>query len=172
MDDDDWQSDEESKVMSANAAKSHHQHNTNSNWNRDSERTPYGGRGGGGGGSSRGRGGSDGRYQNRREDGGGRNGGGFGENRGRYEDSSNSLVMEINPSKVGAVIGRGGGKIREIQDTFNVNVKVGQYNFSYTFRIKKKKFTIFVQIVTLAKMVCPTLLSVERRRIWNEPNRS
>lgn len=52
---------------------------------------------------------------NRRNDGG-----------GRYADDRNdSVVLEINPNKVGMVIGRGGAKIREIQEQFNVNVKVG-----------------------------------------------
>jgi len=35
-----------------------------------------------------------------------------------------SSVIEIDPSKVGMVIGRGGGKIREIQQNFQVHVKI------------------------------------------------
>lgn len=57
------------------------------------------------------------RYQNRN-----------GSNPGRFSnDSSASITIEIDPSKVGMVIGKGGGKIREIQEAANVNVKVGRY---------------------------------------------
>lgn len=45
---------------------------------------------------------------------------------GRYGDRNDSVVLEINPNKVGMVIGRGGAKIREIQEQYNVNVKVGK----------------------------------------------
>ena len=62
---------------------------------------------------------SDRRPQNNRS----QQNGGF-----RNQDSgSPSEIMYIDPSKVGMVIGRGGSKIREIQDDFNVHVHVGKF---------------------------------------------
>lgn len=39
---------------------------------------------------------------------------------------SNSKVIEIDPSMVGLIIGRGGSKIRELEEKFKVNLKIGQ----------------------------------------------
>lgn len=46
----------------------------------------------------------------------------------RYNDrsSDDSMQIKIDSNKVGMVIGRGGSKIKEIQDMFGVNVKVGK----------------------------------------------
>jgi len=56
-------------------------------------------------------------------------GGGYG---GYAEGSASSI--EIDSNKVGMVIGRGGAKIREIQENFNVHVKIdrdpGQNGFT------------------------------------------
>jgi len=41
-----------------------------------------------------------------------------------YGDGGSSSLMEIDSTKVGMVIGRGGGKIREIQENFHVHVKI------------------------------------------------
>lgn len=38
----------------------------------------------------------------------------------------NDFKMEVDNSKVGMIIGKGGSKIREIQDSHNVNVKIGK----------------------------------------------
>jgi len=88
----------------------------------------YGGAGGGGvyGGSGGQRTGGyggqrAGGYQPRQNYGGGGGGGGGGYN--SYPDGSTSNI-EIDSNKVGMVIGRGGAKIREIQDSFNVHVKI------------------------------------------------
>lgn len=80
----------------------------------------YGGGGGGGGdwGKSNGRSGQ--------QDGGG-GGGRWGNSNDRGGSSEDSMQIEIDPSKVGMVIGRGGSKIKEIQETFGVNVKVGEF---------------------------------------------
>lgn len=43
-----------------------------------------------------------------------------------FDPNSASSKMDIDSKKVGMVIGRGGGKIREIQDNFNVHVKIGK----------------------------------------------
>lgn len=56
------------------------------------------------------------------------------QNYGRREDrgggdynryGGNDFRMEVDNSKVGMIIGKGGSKIREIQDNHNVNVKIG-----------------------------------------------
>lgn len=44
-----------------------------------------------------------------------------------YQQSGASEKIDIESNKVGMVIGRGGGKIREIQDNFNVHVRIGKY---------------------------------------------
>lgn len=44
-----------------------------------------------------------------------------------YPEGSASSLLEIESNKVGMVIGRGGSKIREIQENFNVHVKIGKY---------------------------------------------
>lgn len=49
-----------------------------------------------------------------------RGGGGYN----RY--GGNDFQMEVNSSKVGMIIGKGGSKIREIQEKHNVNVKIGE----------------------------------------------
>lgn len=46
-------------------------------------------------------------------------------NYGRSNAGGQSETFEIDSSKVGLVIGRGGAKIREIQELYNVNVKIG-----------------------------------------------
>jgi len=48
--------------------------------------------------------------------------GGSGYN--NFAASGTSSKIDIESNKVGMVIGRGGGKIREIQDSFNVHVKI------------------------------------------------
>lgn len=45
-----------------------------------------------------------------------------------FDANAASQKMDIDSKKVGMVIGRGGGKIREIQDNFNVHVKIGTFN--------------------------------------------
>lgn len=42
-----------------------------------------------------------------------------------FDPSAPCSKIDIDSTKVGMVIGRGGGKIREIQDSFNVHVKIG-----------------------------------------------
>lgn len=44
-----------------------------------------------------------------------------------YQQSGASSKIDIESNKVGMVIGRGGGKIREIQDNFNVHVRIGKW---------------------------------------------
>lgn len=72
-------------------------------------------RGGGGGDwrQSEGRSGQDGQQSGKR----------WNNDRGSSEDA---MQIDIDSSKVGMVIGRGGSKIKEIQDMFGVNVKVGK----------------------------------------------
>lgn len=102
-----------------------------------------GGYGGGGGGPRRGGGGGGGGYNG---GGGGGPGGGYGNPVGRqsygdrpqrpsygqggsyggYAEGSASDILDIESNKVGMVIGRGGAKIREIQENFNVHVKIGK----------------------------------------------
>ena len=48
-----------------------------------------------------------------------------------YGDGGSSSLMEIDSTKVGMVIGRGGGKIREIQENFHVHVKIGECSFYF-----------------------------------------
>lgn len=57
------------------------------------------------------------------------NGGGQPRNGGfnSFPQGSASDMIEIDTNKVGMVIGRGGGKIREIQQNFNVHVKIGNF---------------------------------------------
>lgn len=67
----------------------------------------------------------DDNYRNagsRDQGGGNAGGGGGGYNRG----GGNDFKMEVDSSKVGMIIGKGGSKIREIQDNHNVNVKIGE----------------------------------------------
>lgn len=52
------------------------------------------------------------------------NNGGAPRTYNNFDPSSASSKMDIDSKKVGMVIGRGGGKIREIQDNFNVHVKI------------------------------------------------
>lgn len=60
---------------------------------------------------------------------GGSGGGGGG---GGFNVVGNSLsAFEIDSNKVGMVIGRKGGKIREIQDNFQVHVKIGKHTFHH-----------------------------------------
>lgn len=80
--------------------------------------------GGGGYGGGRGGGGGYGGDRPRQNYGGGGGGGGYN----NYADGSSSNI-EIDSNKVGMVIGRGGAKIREIQESFNVHVKIGKSAF-------------------------------------------
>lgn len=76
----------------------------------------------GGGGSERYRadyGGNDGQRQNHVG-----SGSGGVRPRRKFVKYSASLVIEIDSNKAGLVIGRGGTKIHEIQDNFNVHVRV------------------------------------------------
>lgn len=54
-----------------------------------------------------------------------------------FQQSGASEKIDIESNKVGMVIGRGGGKIREIQENFNVHVKIGTYSFLFFFIFKK-----------------------------------
>lgn len=58
-------------------------------------------------------------YSNRNQDSGGGGGG------GRYGGGP-SMDVEIEPNKVGMVIGRAGSKIKEIQSKFNVHVNISK----------------------------------------------
>lgn len=83
--------------------------------------------GGGGGGGRQYYGGSQERPQ-RTSFGGPAGGGNGGQPRfNQYQQSGASEKIDIESNKVGMVIGRGGGKIREIQENFNVHVKIGTY---------------------------------------------
>lgn len=113
----------------------------NSNFRGGQRRDGAGGGGYGGGGQQRPSGGYGGGYGGGQRTGGGgygRGGGGYGSDRPRqnygqgggggggynnYADGSSSNI-EIDSNKVGMVIGRGGAKIREIQESFNVHVKI------------------------------------------------
>lgn len=68
---------------------------------------------------------------------------------GRNEnvDSSYALNMDIDPSKVGMVIGRGGSKINEIQEKFVVNVKVCKFIIfiNYCIFVSKKHICFAVR---------------------------
>jgi len=75
--------------------------------------------GGSGGGYGQRPSGGYGGDRQQRPYGGGGGGGGYNS----YPDGSTSNI-EIDSNKVGMVIGRGGAKIREIQDNFNVHVKI------------------------------------------------
>lgn len=55
------------------------------------------------------------------------NGGGPPKPFNNFDPSAASSKIDIDSKKVGMVIGRGGGKIREIQVNFNVHVKIGEY---------------------------------------------
>lgn len=46
------------------------------------------------------------------------------ENGGQHNESS---VLEIDPMKIGSVIGRGGATIRELQEKFNVHINIGEW---------------------------------------------
>lgn len=107
----------------ASPPKAYHQSGRASNQHRSNGNSRSGGGGGGGwgdrdGGSWRNsegrRGGQDGQQQ--------QDGGRWNNHEGGSEDS---MQIEIDSSKVGMVIGRGGSKIKEIQEMFGVNVKVG-----------------------------------------------
>lgn len=45
---------------------------------------------------------------------------------GQTNSSSNSRVIEIDHSNVGLIIGRGGSKIRELEERFKVVLKIGE----------------------------------------------
>lgn len=59
-----------------------------------------------------------------------------------FDASAASQKMDIDSKKVGMVIGRGGGKIREIQDNFHVHVKIGTFN--KTVAIIRRFFAAFL----------------------------
>jgi len=48
----------------------------------------------------------------------------YGQQQSSYDDNEDSTTIEIDRNKTGVIIGRGGSKIREIQETHNVNVQV------------------------------------------------
>lgn len=53
-----------------------------------------------------------------------------------FDPSAASSKIDIDSKKVGMVIGRGGGKIREIQVNFNVHVKIGEFlSSSYHYSV-------------------------------------
>lgn len=64
-------------------------------------------------------------YDNRQSSNGDRQSGYQGRDSGSGRKDETSAILEIDPSKVGMVIGRGGSKIRETQETFKVYIKVG-----------------------------------------------
>lgn len=45
---------------------------------------------------------------------------------GQSNESSNSRTIEIDSSNVGLIIGRGGAKIKELEEKFKVNLKIGR----------------------------------------------
>lgn len=45
---------------------------------------------------------------------------------GQSNSSSNSRVIEVDHSNVGLIIGRGGSKIRELEERFKVVLKIGE----------------------------------------------
>lgn len=45
-------------------------------------------------------------------------------NESRFDDGD-SLVFEVESTHIGMVIGRGGSKIKEIQEKFNVHMNIG-----------------------------------------------
>lgn len=49
-----------------------------------------------------------------------------GSDGGYNRGGGNASKMEVDSTKVGMIIGKGGSKIREIQDNHNVNVKIGE----------------------------------------------
>lgn len=108
----------------------------------------YGGQGQRTGGYGGGRGGYGGGQ--RQNYGGGGGGGGYN----NYADGSSSNI-EIDSNKVGMVIGRGGAKIREIQENFNVHVKIGKrhifqshiFFFIPTYRLCIQKKILFSEII-------------------------
>lgn len=63
------------------------------------------------------------------------NNGGAPRTYNNFDPNSASSKMDIDSKKVGMVIGRGGGKIREIQDNFNVHVKIGNFFFMNYFHL-------------------------------------
>lgn len=87
----------------------------------------YNGAGGGGGGGYQGSRPNYGDRPQRPFGAGGGGGGGGGGGYGGYPEGSASSLLEIDSNKVGMVIGRQGAKIREIQESFNVHVKIGEY---------------------------------------------
>lgn len=46
---------------------------------------------------------------------------------GQSNSSSNSRTIEIDQSNVGLIIGRGGSKIKELEEKFRVNLKIGKW---------------------------------------------
>lgn len=71
-----------------------------------------------------------------------------------YMDSSNGqderLSFTINKSNVGLVIGRGGSKIKELEQTFGVRLNIGKQTY-FHYRIKFFEFSVdtFVHLTFL-----------------------
>lgn len=150
----------------------------NSNFSRGPRRNDGGGGGlGGGAGRPAYQNGSG--FNGQRQNGGGygqrQNGGGYGggqsyENRGFGQNrpprtsfggpprngggfqvvGDASSVFEIDSNKVGMVIGRKGGKIREIQENFQVHVKIGKRGFHFVFHIHSFFFFLVSSFIQVA----------------------
>lgn len=100
--------------------------------------------GGGAGGGGRQYYGSQERPQ-RQNFGGPTGGGGGGQPRfNNFQQSGASEKIDIESTKVGMVIGRGGGKIREIQENFNVHVKIGKLKWQMA---SGRVIRIFLQFI-------------------------
>lgn len=84
----------------------------------------------------------DDRNGGNRAGGGGGGGSGGGYNRGGY--GGNDFKMEVDHSKVGMIIGKGGCKIKEIQEKYNVNVKIGE-STENCFSLNSFKFLRFAE---------------------------
>lgn len=55
-------------------------------------------------------------------------------------NAGDQISFEIDRSHVGMVIGKGGSKIKEIENHFNVNLKIGKYHSSSNKMQKKISF--------------------------------
>lgn len=120
---------------------------------------------GGGGGGGRQYYGSQERPQ-RQNFGGPAGGGGGGQPRfNNFQQSGASEKIDIESNKVGMVIGRGGGKIREIQENFNVHVKIGKLKWQLWWPRHSHIFAIYCAISVFSnytnaiRMICLTFFS-------------
>lgn len=110
--------------------------------------------GGGGGGGRQYYGGGGSQERPQRQNFGGPAGGGGGGGQPRfnnYQQSGASEKIDIESNKVGMVIGRGGGKIREIQENFNVHVKIGKLKMANGRPRHSHLFTIYCAISVFFK---------------------